>query len=260
MENILVKIISDKKKEVELLKRKFSISDFENMEFYKNECLCFKKHLVKDNDISIIAEIKKASPSKGLIREDFNHIEIAKEYFFAGADAISILTDEEYFQGSINFLMDIAKFKQKPLLRKDFIIDEYQIYQAKAYGADAILLICEVLAGSQIKELTMLAKSLGMNVLLELHSAKQLDKIDFSINEIIGVNNRDLTTFVTDINVCGEVFKYFPDGIIKVAESGIFTKDDVKKVFDFGANAILVGEAIMREKNLVEKINSLRIK
>ncbi len=260
MENILDNIINDKKKEVQLLKQKFSISDFENMEFYKNECLCIKKYLVKDNDISIIAEIKKASPSKGVIRENFNHIEIAKEYFSAGADAISIFTDEKYFQGRIDFLMDIAKFKQKPLLRKDFIISEYQIYQAKAYGADSILLICEVLSISQIKELTLLAKSLGMNVLLELHSVKQLNKIDFSVNDIIGVNNRDLTTFVTDINVCCEVFKHLPEGIIKVAESGIFTKDDVKKVFDFGANAILVGEAIMREKNLVEKINSLRIK
>lgn len=258
--SILDKIVETKKSEVEELKKTSSKHVFKAMENFYDSNLDFKNHLIKENDVAIIAEIKKASPSKGVIKENFNHIEIAKEYFEANVDAISILTDEKYFMGSINYLRDVSKFKEKPLLRKDFIIDEIQIYQAKAYGADAILLICEILTKEQISDFTKIAKSIGMDVLLELHNVKQLDKIDFTVNDIIGVNNRDLNTFVTNLEICGDIFKILPNDIVKVAESGIFTKDDVKKVFDYGANAILVGEAIMRENDIKSKINELRLK
>lgn len=258
--SILDKIVETKKSEIEELKKTYSKNVFEAMENFYDANFDFKSHLVKENDVAIIAEIKKASPSKGVIKENFNHIEIAKEYFEANVDTISILTDEKYFMGSIIYLRDIAKFKQKPLLRKDFIVDEIQIYQAKAYGADAILLICEILTKEQIYDFTKIAKSLGMSVLLELHNIEQLDKIDFSINDIIGVNNRDLNTFVTNLDTCGDIFKILPKDVVKVAESGIFTNDDVKKVYNYGANAILVGEAIMRESNIKAKINELRLK
>jgi indole-3-glycerol phosphate synthase len=254
--SILNKIVETKKEEVNLLKLKYKMLDFVN----KNRLnIDFFNALRKNDGIAVIAEIKKASPSKGLFVENFNHLEIAKLYNSSLASAISILTDEKYFQGNIKFLKDVAKNKIKPLLRKDFIIDEIQIYEAYAAGADAILLICEILDKYQIAEFTALSHKLGMNVLLELHSAKQLDKIDFNLNKIVGVNNRDLNSFVTNIKTSGDIFKLLPSDIVKVAESGIFTRDDVLKLKDYGANAILVGEAIIKSNNMLEKIKELSL-
>jgi indole-3-glycerol phosphate synthase len=254
--SILNKIVETKKEEVNLLKLKYKMLDFVN----KNRLnIDFFNALRKNDGIAVIAEIKKASPSKGVFVENFNHLEIAKLYNSSLASAISILTDEKYFQGNIKFLKDVAKNKIKPLLRKDFIIDEIQIYEAYAAGADAILLICEILDKYQIAEFTALSHKLGMNVLLELHSAKQLDKIDFNLNKIVGVNNRDLNSFVTNIKTSGDIFKLLPSDIVKVAESGIFTRDDVLKLKDYGANAILVGEAIIKSNNMLEKIKELSL-
>ncbi|HOP50308.1 MAG TPA: indole-3-glycerol phosphate synthase TrpC [Ignavibacteriales bacterium] len=254
--SILNKIVETKKEEVNLLKLKYKMLDFVN----KNRLnIDFFNALRKNDGIAVIAEIKKASPSKGVFVENFNHLEIAKLYNSSLASAISILTDEKYFQGNIKFLKDVAKNKIKPLLRKDFIIDEIQIYEAYAAGADAILLICEILDKYQIAEFTALSHKLGMNVLLELHSAKQLDKIDFNLNKIVGVNNRDLNSFVTNIKTSGDIFKLLPSDIVKVAESGIFTRNDVLKLKDYGANAILVGEAIIKSNNMLEKIMELSL-
>jgi indole-3-glycerol phosphate synthase len=254
--SILNKIVETKKEEVNLLKTKYKMLDFVN----KNRLnIDFFNALRKNDGIAVIAEIKKASPSKGVFVENFNHLEIAKLYNSSMASAISILTDEKYFQGNIKFLKDVAKNKIKPLLRKDFIIDEIQIYEAYAAGADAILLICEILDKYQIAEFTALSHKLGMNVLLELHSAKQLDKIDFNLNKIVGVNNRDLNSFVTNIKTSGDIFKLLPSDIVKVAESGIFTRDDVLKLKDYDANAILVGEAIIKSNNMLEKIKELSL-
>lgn len=254
--SILNKIVETKKEEVNLLKLKYKMLDFVN----KNRLnIDFFNALRKNDGIAVIAEIKKASPSKGVFVENFNHLEIAKLYNSSLASAISILTDEKYFQGNIKLLKDVAKNKIKPLLRKDFIIDEIQIYEAYAAGADAILLICEILDKYQIAEYTALSHKLGMNVLLELHSAKQLDKIDFNLNKIVGVNNRDLNSFVTNIKTSGDIFKLLPSDIVKVAESGIFTRDDVLKLKDYGANAILVGEAIIKSNNMLEKIKELSL-
>ncbi len=254
--SILNKIVETKKEEVNLLKLKYKMLDFVN----KNRLnIDFFNALRKNDGIAVIAEIKKASPSKGVFVENFNHLEIAKLYNSSLASAISILTDEKYFQGNIKFLKDVAKNKIKPLLRKDFIIDEIQIYEAYAAGADAILLICEILDKYQIAEYTALSHKLGMNVLLELHSAKQLDKIDFNLNKIVGVNNRDLNSFVTNIKTSGDIFKLLPSDIVKVAESGIFTRNDVLKLKDYGANAILVGEAIIKSNNMLEKIMELSL-
>ncbi len=152
--NILDEIIAVKKREISELKKKYSLNSFREMEFYSSKSLRFSNRIKRNDHLSIIAEIKKASPSKGIIREDFNHRKIANIYFEEGVDAVSVLTDKNFFKGKITFLSDIAKEKQAPLLRKDFIIDEYQVFESKANGADMILLICEALSKNQINELT----------------------------------------------------------------------------------------------------------
>jgi len=178
--NILNEIVGIKKEEVKKLRQKYNIGDFMSKELYHSPTISFIQRFNASQNISVIAEIKKASPSKGIIREDFNHLKIAEDYFAAGADAVSVLTDEKFFHGSINYLKDIAAIKTAPLLRKDFIIDEVQVFEAKANGADIILLISEILSADQIKELTLAAKEAGLEVLLELHNRNQFDKIDFA--------------------------------------------------------------------------------
>ncbi len=226
--NILDKILEVKTEEVKILRQKYSFNSFKEFEFFEKKCFSFYNSAKANKDVSIIAEVKKASPSKGIIREDFDHLKIAEIYFEKGADAISVLTDKKFFQGDIKFLSDIASIKQKPILRKDFIIDEYQIIEAKAAGADLVLLICEALEKIQVKDLSQTAAELGMEVLLELHSENQLHKIDFNINKIIGVNNRNLEDFSTDLNNTINLSQKLPKEILLVAESGISKKEDVK--------------------------------
>ncbi len=256
--NKLQKIIEIKKEEVKKLRSEFSISRFSDLEFFDKKCIDFRSALVRDNRLGLIAEIKKASPSKGVIRDDFNHIKIAEEYFKGGANAISILTDKKFFQGNISFLNDIAKFKEAPLLRKDFIIDEYQVFEAKANGADAILLISETLSKMQINELTHAAIELGLAVLLEVHSKVQLVKIDFKLNKIIGINNRNLEDFSTDLKTTENVIKSIPNDIVIVSESGIKRKEDLQYIMDAGASAALVGEHFMTKENLYESLSEFK--
>lgn len=256
--NILDQIVEYKKEEISKLKKKFSLNSFKEMEFFGSETSSFSEKVKKNNHISIIAEIKKASPSKGIIKENFNHLKIAEEYFDEGADAISILTDEKFFKGNINFLKEIASFKTAPLLRKDFIIEELQVFESKANGADLILLICEILSKSQINELTNAAKENGMEVLLEMHSEDQIKKIDFNLNKIIGINNRNLEDFSVDLNTTLNLSKLIPEENILVAESGIKTKDDISFLSKAKINAILIGEHLMVSKNLKEEFGKLR--
>ncbi len=244
--SILVKILKQKEKEVSSLKRKYSLKDFEVSPFFSNIGWSLMNSISTDKNLSIIAEVKKASPSKGLIRENFNHLEIAEAYFRNEVNGISILTDKKFFQGDIKFLQEIAAIKSKSLLRKDFIIDEHQVYEAKASGADVILLIAEALSKSRIKELSKTAFNVGLEVLLELHSENQLDKIDFGINKLIGINNRNLENFATDLNTTLRLKKLLPDNVVVVSESGISSKDDIKKLKDADVNAVLVGELLMR--------------
>lgn len=227
------------------------------MPFFSEKSLSYIEKVKSNKNISIIAEIKKASPSKGLIRENFNHLSIAKIYFNHNVSAVSILTDKEFFQGDINFLLDIAKIKKTPLLRKDFIIDEIQVYEAKANGADIILLICEALSKNQIKEFTSLAEEIGLEVLLELHSVEQIDKIDFAKNKLVGVNNRNLNDFSVDLSTTQIISKYLPEDIILVSESGINKKDDINFLREAKVNAILVGELLMRSNNIESKFSEL---
>ena len=222
--NILEQIVEVKKEEVKKLKQNFSLNSFKKLEFFESKPLKFSNVIKSNPNISIISEIKKASPSKGIIRTDFNHIKIAETYFKCGADAVSVLTDENFFQGNISFLNEIAQIKEAPLLRKDFIINEFQVFQSKGNGADIILLICEILSKSQINELTHAANEANLEVLLELHSENQLDKIDFDLNNILGVNNRNLEDFSIDLNTTLKLSKLIPHSSILVTESGIKKK------------------------------------
>ncbi len=256
--NILTKIIETKKEEAAKLRNQFSVNHFKEMDFFYEKPLSFISEVRNNKNISLIAEIKKASPSKGIIREDFDHLQIAKTYFEQSVNAVSVLTDKKYFQGDINYLFEIAKFKTVPLLRKDFIIDEIQIYEAKANGADIILLICEALSQSHILEFTNLANEIGLEVLLELHSENQLEKIDFDINKIIGVNNRNLNDFSVELATTQQISKHLPDDIILVSESGINRKEDVDYLRYANVDAILVGEHLMRSGNIAAKLSELK--
>ena len=256
--NILERIIVVKKEEVKKLKKSLSVEAFTQFEFYNDQCLSFSDALTKKDKISIIAEIKKASPSKGIIRPDFDHEDIANIYMDSQVDAISILTDEMFFQGNIEYLNSIAFIKTVPLLRKDFIIDEIQIHQAKAYGADAILLISEVLDKTQIRDYSQIAKELDLAVLLEMHSPKMLDKIDQSLNTILGVNNRNLEDFSVDLNTTGTIKKYINDDVIVVSESGIATQEDIQQLQQIGADAILVGETFIKSDDMYATIRQMQ--
>ena len=258
MQNILEEILEVKKEEVKILHRDYSLSRFNDSEFYSRERLSLYESVKDDKNISIIAEIKKASPSKGIIREDFNHLQIADIYLNNEVNAISILTDINFFQGNINYLRDIAKIKSAPLLRKDFIIDEYQVIEAKSNGADAILLISEALSASQINELSHAAFETDLEVLLELHSGEQLSKIDFSLNKIIGINNRDLTTFYVDLKTTLSIAENIPDDIALISESGISRQDDLERLKDSPVDGILVGEHLMKSPNITDSIKQLK--
>jgi len=255
---ILDEIIEVKKEEVKKLRSGFTLSRFEDSEFFKKKCLSFYDAISNNGAISIIAEIKKASPSKGIIKEDFNYLQIAEDYTNAGADAISVLTDEKFFKGSINFLHEIAQRKSIPLLRKDFIIDEYQVLQAKANGADVILLIAEALSLQQIQELTHCAKENGMDTLLEFHSEEELDKIDPETNKIIGINNRDLKTFNVDIKTTELLSDKISGNVILVSESGISSKADIDYLKTTRTNAILIGEHLMRSESISDSLKQLK--
>ena len=256
--NILDKIVEKKKEEVKNFKSKFSLSSFQGMEFFEKGKLSFIDKLNQTENLSLICEIKKASPSKGIIRENFNHLQIADFYFKNKADAVSVLTDKDFFQGDIRYLHEIAEVKQAPLLRKDFIIDEIQIYQSKANGADFILLIGEILSKSQIADFTTLAKEIDLEVLLEIHSADQLDKIDFDKNKLIGINNRNLNDFSVSLDTTAELKKLIPADVFVVSESGISKKEDVSFLRNSGVNALLVGESIMKETDISLKIKELK--
>ncbi len=256
--NFLEKILEIKKEEVSDLRKIFSFNSFREMEFFNKKCLSFKKEVNNNKNISIIAEIKKASPSKGIINANFDHIKISEEYFSFGVNAVSVLTDKHFFQGDINFLYQIAHYKKAPLLRKDFIIDDFQIFEAKANGADMILLICEALSKNQIKDLSQTALECGLEVLLELHSDDQLIKIDFDINNIIGINNRNLIDFNVDLNITKNLANQIPEEIILVAESGIRTKEDINLFRSSGVDAILVGEYLMKNESIQSKLENLK--
>jgi len=211
----------------------------------------------KKSQISLIAEIKKASPSKGLIRADFDPVGIALEYEKAKVSAISVLTEEKYFLGSIDYLKLVREKVSTPILRKDFIVDPYQIYEAKAAGADAILLIASILSKDELTDYINLAKSLYLDSLVEIHTLEEMEKVLETPAKIIGINNRDLKTFNVDIGTTIDIASKLPEGIVKVSESGVFSRKDVEKLEESGVDAVLVGESLMRSKNIGAKVVEL---
>ncbi len=210
-----------------------------------------------DNPYRIIAEIKKASPSKGVIKKDFNPYEIAKIYNEV-ADAMSILTEPHFFQGSIEYLKEISKFSKIPLLRKDFIIDEYQIAEAYAAGADFILLIAKALELNELKKLYIFAKNIGMEVLFEIHDENDLNKALEVGAEIIGFNHRDLKTFEMHMDLSEKLIDKLPESCIIVAESGIKDFETVKKLNKNGVDAFLIGEYFMRQNDIKKSVLKLK--
>lgn len=257
--NFLDDILEVKKREVAELKGKYSFSSFSDFPFWDADTLPFREKLLSGSNINVIAEIKKASPSKGLLLEDFDHLKIAEEYFSAGADAISVLTDKLFFKGDISFLKDIAAIKKDPLLRKDFIIDEHQIFEAKANGADIILLISEALSQMQLNDLTDAALELGLNVLVELHGRKQLNKINLNKPVIVGINNRNLHTFEVDLQTTVELKKLLPDKFPVISESGINDEEDIKLLKEVNVSGILVGESLMKAEDRKKKLSELKL-
>lgn len=207
--------------------------------------------------IALIAEIKKASPSKGIIRADFSHIEIAKIYKQCQVDACSVITEQDFFLGSPEFIKDVRAILPCPILRKDFIVKPYQVYEARALGADAILLIAECLSNLQSAELAGLAQELGLEVLFELHSLDELPKALSSSTKIIGINNRDLRTFKVNLQTTLDVKKHIPEGFLVVSESGIQSKSHVDLLVKHKVSAMLVGSYFMQSKDIVTAINSL---
>lgn len=214
--------------------------------------------LRNDMGVSLIAEIKKASPSKGVFCEQFNPLEMAALYSQNGAAAISILTDQPYFQGHLDHLKQVKQnFPNIPLLRKDFIIHPYQVYEARAYGADAILLITAILTSDEIRLLRSLSKALGMSALVENHNRDELEKALDTQPDLVGINNRDLKDFSVNIETCLNLHEMIPADTCCVAESGIHTADDVHRLAAVGMDAMLVGEALITAEDQTEKIKEL---
>ena len=213
---------------------------------------------LRTDDIAFICEIKKASPSKGIIAEDFPYIDIAKEYEAADAAAISVLTEPFYFKGEDRYLREIADTVSIPLLRKDFTVDSYMIYEAKVLGASAVLLICSILDRDILAEYIAIAHSIGLSALVEVHSEEEIDMALEAGARIIGVNNRDLKTFKVDIALSSRLRKHVPADVIFVSESGIKAPDDISKLREIGADAALIGETLMRVADKKREILRLR--
>ncbi|ESU25171.1 indole-3-glycerolphosphate synthase [Flavobacterium enshiense DK69] len=260
---ILDKIISDKKREVTLKKQLIPVSQLENSALFGSQTHSLSKNL-RNNLVGIIAEHKRRSPSKSLMNNNFSVEEVAIGYQNAGVSGISVLTDGKYFGGSLDDLLFARASVNIPLLRKEFIIDEYQILEAKAHGADVILLIAAILTRTEIKQLSEFAHSLGLEVLLEVHNRKELDKAVMPSLDMIGVNNRNLKTFEVGLEYSKELAQHIPDEFIKVSESGISSTEAIIELQQFGYQGFLIGEHFMKTENpgIAAKsfINALLIK
>ena len=254
---ILDKICSHKIKEIEGRKKQRPLAELEKALSGLKPTIDFNDAIKSSGSIKLIAEVKKASPSAGVIREAFNHIEIARLYEQGGAAAISVLTDEEFFRGKLEYLSEIKQTVELPLLRKDFIIDHYQIYEARVAGADAVLLIARILSDEELRAFLKLSQELGMKCLVEVHDADELKKALDADAAIIGINNRDLNTFKTDLETTFKLRPLIPDGKTIVSESGISTRDDIVRLNECGVNAVLIGETFMRAPDILAKMREL---
>ncbi len=254
--NILDEIVAHKKKDLEERKAALPLAELEKRMPPLSERQSFSRSLKKDG-LAIIGEIKKASPSRGVIVPDFDPVDLALEYEEAGVVAISVLTEERYFQGSLGDLLMVRRATSKPLLRKDFLFDQYQLYEARAYGADAVLLIVAILEERKLISLLEKAQVLGLDALVEVHSRSDVERALSCGATIIGINNRDLKTFQVDLKITAELSQFVPQDKILVSESGINNAEDVRFVREYGVKAILVGESLLRSGDIKEKVKEL---
>jgi indole-3-glycerol phosphate synthase len=246
----LEKIIHKKQKEVSLLKEKFTVSDLERQKYFRTETRSLSKYIIGSGKSGIIAEFKRMSPSKGIINNEADIAQVTTGYSDKGASGLSVLTDKVFFGGSCHDLTITRELNNIPVLRKDFIIDEFQVIESKAAGADAILLIAAALDTRKTFELAALARSLKMEVFLEIHSAGELEAVDAN-TDIVGVNNRDLKTFKVDINVSLDLIKRIPGHFIRISESGISDPETIGLLRKEGFDGFLIGERFMAERDPV---------
>jgi indole-3-glycerol phosphate synthase len=258
--DILERIAADKRIQVDEEKKSISLEQMKAQAFATKSKLpdfIFEETLKKEG-VSFICEVKKASPSKGIIAEDFPYVQIATDYENAGADCLSVLTEPKYFLGCDRYLQEIRQAVNLPILRKDFTVDAYQIYQAKVIGANAVLLICALLEESFINECIEICDELGLSALVEAHDKEEIQMAIGAGARIIGVNNRNLKDFTVDIHNSTNLREYAPEGTIFVAESGIKTREDVRAFELENVNAVLVGETLMRAADKKAKLEKLR--
>ena len=265
MANILDKIIADKKVEVRSRRSQRSLDELKQQVRSLPKCRNFYRAVTRPNrrGINVIAEVKKASPSAGLIREDFDPVAVAQIYEKCGADAISVLTDEKYFQGRLEYISQIRQEVDLPVMRKDFIIDLWQVYESRAAGADAILLIAEALKPGELMDIMIAAAELTLTVLLEVHQADSLLTVRSMIGfpkkgySVLGINNRDLTTMQVDLNTTSRLGGLLDSKDELVAESGIKTRADVEKLMSAGVRAVLIGQTLCEHPDIEEKFTEL---
>lgn len=254
---ILSRIIEEKRKVIEEAKRikpqDELLKEIKSLSVKSS----FKKNVSRPHHINLIAEIKKASPSKGILRGDFNPVKIAITYQANGASAISILTDERFFEGKLEYLVKVRSNVSIPILRKDFFIDEYQIYETVAAGADAILLICDILSMAELARFYNIATGLGLDCLVEVHSEEDVEKALAIDAAIIGINNRDLHTFKVDLSVTQRLIRMVPQNKVIVSESGIKCYEDIMFLKSLGVNAVLIGEAFMESDDITAKMREI---
>ena len=255
--NILEEICFFKRQEISKLKEKYNI-DF----FLKNADILKKKFFInklkeKNSKPNLITEIKKKSPSAGLIREKFDFLKIAQEYEKAGASCLSVLTENRFFGGDIDYIKRIKSTVRLPILRKDFIVDEWQIYESFYHGADCILLITAILCDKLLKKFYETAKQLKLDVIFEIHDENELNRVLELDVECIGVNNRNLKTLEVDLNTFKHLSQIIPSNITKICESGISTKKEISEMISYGADAFLVGESLMKKENVYSATKSL---
>ena len=258
--DILKEIIAEKWLELEILKQAKSQHALKKELAGMPACRGFTRALqdrVLQNRPGVIAEIKKASPSKGVIRADFDPVQIARAYEQSGAACLSVLTDVRFFQGKNSFMQNARNAVKLPVIRKDFMIDEYQIYESRVLGADCILLIASVLSPELLERLHHLARSLGMDVLIEVHDRAEAEMALALEPELLGINNRNLRTFEVSLNATFDLLEMIPPGVTVVTESGISNSADVRRMLEAGVNSFLVGESFMREVDPGEKLKAM---
>lgn len=256
--NILEQLAQHAKYRTEQAKKAVSLPEIREQALSMPKGGFFFEKALQKPGISFICECKKASPSKGLIAPDFPYLQIAKEYEAAGADCISVLTEPKWFLGSDAYLREIAGAVSIPCLRKDFTVDEYMVYEAKVLGASAVLLICAILSGAQMKEYMAVCETLGLSALVEAHDEAEVEKALSAGARMIGVNNRNLKDFTVDTENSRRLRSMIPEGTLFVSESGVSGPEDVERLVQTGADAVLVGEALMRAPDKREMLSKLR--